>query len=164
MTLRWSISSTISAIFSRSAKGADGRAAHIIEAIGLNRSELTSEEQSRLESLICQYQNLPLSRLTWGLQSSSLTVYTLVTTLLSPSHCVAPIVEPGEAGKMTLIVENHSHQPIDLESSYVLGCLHPVERVLPNDRAQEKKRKIVQYAFTDWGMPPHRPFAVRAAQ
>ena len=64
------------------------------------------------------------------------------------------IVEPGEAGKMTLIVENHSHQPIDLESSYVLGCLHPVERVLPDDRAQEEKGKIVQYAFTDWGMPP----------
>ena len=63
------------------------------------------------------------------------------------------IVEPGEAGKMTLIVENHSHQPIDLENSYVLGCLHPVERVLPDDRAQEKKGKIVQYAFTDWGMP-----------
>ena len=64
------------------------------------------------------------------------------------------IVEPGEAGKLTPIVEDHSSLPVDLESSCVLGSLYPVTRVLPDDNDRKKRGKIVRYAFTDWAMPP----------
>ena len=62
---------------------------------------------------------------------------------------VDAIVEPDESGHMTLVVENHGSQPVDLEDLCVLGYLHSVERVIPDDCVQKKRKRTVQYAVTD---------------
>ena len=76
---------------------------------------------------------------------------------------VDAIVEPDEGGHMTPVVENHGSQPVDLEDLCVLGYLHSVERVIPDDRVQKKRKRTVQYAVTDW-TPPQDKNSDRAAR
>jgi hypothetical protein len=60
--------------------------------------------------------------------------------LIGDSHLqvAEAVVEPDREGRMTILVENHSSEPIFLEKGLVLGALHEMQLTAPDPETVEK--------------------------